>query len=170
MSNLLVRVTLKPSKKLSHFLCLSADSWTLLEFLYSLSLLFHQNLEPMGNSSLTVSNFSSLLQKQSLAASCRHMGLLGNTALFEDLGMKSTAAGWLTKEISNSIKKKISAWKEEYVNSSSIWRTCDLELLGHKYIYSWWQHLQWLLFTKYLSHWQICSFARGNSNLQISGE
>lgn len=170
MSSLLVRVTLEPSKKLSHFLCLSAGGWTLLEFLYSLFLLFHQNLEPMGNSSLTGSNFSSLIQKQSLAALCRHMGLLGNTALFGYLGMKSTAAGWLTKEISNTIKKKNNACKEEYLNSSSIWGTCDLEFLGHKYIYSWWQYLQWLLFTKYLSHWHICSFARGISNLQISGE
>lgn len=100
-----LRVTWDPSKELSHFLCLSADSWTFLEFLYSLSLLFHQNLGPLGNSGLTVSNFSSLLQKQSPSALCRHMGPLGNTALLRHLGMKSTAAGRLSKEISNSIKK-----------------------------------------------------------------
>lgn len=74
---------------------------------------------------------------------------------------------WVRRHL---IKLNSNAWKEEYLNSNSIWGACDLELLGHKYICSWWQHLQWLFFTKYLSHWHIWSCARGNLNLQISGE
>lgn len=63
VSSLSVRVTRNPSNEPVLFLCLSADTWGLLAFLYSPSLLFHQNLGSLGNSGLRVSSFSSLVHK-----------------------------------------------------------------------------------------------------------